>query len=114
MTTNKGGRNYAMEGKKDKDAYLQAITMIDAATDWIEIHSVPEARAYSVANELQLAWLTRYALPSKITVDRGKELLVELKAVMANDYRIPCNSFSTRSPQANAILERHTNLLVFR
>ena len=29
MTHNKGGRKYAMKGKKDKDVYLQAITMIE-------------------------------------------------------------------------------------
>ena len=37
MTPNKGGRKYAMKGKNDKDVYLQAITMIDPATGWIEI-----------------------------------------------------------------------------
>ena len=58
MTRKKGGRKYAIKGKKDKDVYLQAITMIDAATDRIEIHSVPEARADLVANQVKLAWLT--------------------------------------------------------
>ena len=43
MTRYKGGRKYTMKGKKD--VYLQAITMIDPATGWIEIRSVPEARA---------------------------------------------------------------------
>ena len=32
MTSNKGGRKYTMKGKKDKDVYLQAITMIELAT----------------------------------------------------------------------------------
>ena len=95
-----------MKGKKDKDVYLQAITMIDPATGWIEIHSVPEARADLVANQVELAWLTRYPLPNKITVDRGKEFLAEFNTMMANDYRIPCNSISVRNPQANAIVER--------
>ena len=45
MTPNKRGRKYAMKGKTDKDVYSQAITTIDPATSWIEIHSVPEARA---------------------------------------------------------------------
>ena len=44
MTLNKGGRKYPMKGKKDKDVQLQAITMIDKATDWIEIRSMSEAR----------------------------------------------------------------------
>ena len=55
MTPNKGGRKYAMKGKKDKDAFLQAITMIDSATGWIEICSVPEAKAGLVANQVELA-----------------------------------------------------------
>ena len=42
MTTNKGGRKYAMKCKKDKNIYLQAITMIDPATGWIKIRSIPE------------------------------------------------------------------------
>ena len=38
---NKGGKKYAMKGKKDKDVYLHAITKIDPATGWIEIRSMP-------------------------------------------------------------------------
>ena len=55
MTSNKGRRKYAMKGKKDKDVCLQAITMIGPATGWIEIRSVPEARADLVANQVVLA-----------------------------------------------------------
>ena len=39
-------------------------------------------------------------------VDRGKELLAKFKTMMANDYRILCNSISIRNPQAKAIVER--------
>ena len=58
---------------------------MESATSWIEIQSVLEARADIVANQAELAWLTRYPLPNKITVDRGKEFLVELKRMMVND-----------------------------
>ena len=101
MTPNKGGRKYAIKGKKDKDVYLQAITMKDPATGWIEIRSIPEARADLVANQVQIARLT-----NKITVERGKELLAEFKIMMANDYGIPCNSISVRNPKENASVER--------
>ena len=47
MIPNKAGRRYAMKGKKDKNVYLQAITLIDPATDLIEISSVPEVRSQS-------------------------------------------------------------------
>ena len=80
--------------------------MIDQATCWIVICSEPEARADLVANQVELAWLTRYPLPNKITVDRGKELLAKFKIMMANDYGIPCSPISVRNPQANAIVER--------
>ena len=39
-----------MKGKKEKDVYLYAITMIGPDTGWIEIRSVPEARSELVAN----------------------------------------------------------------
>ena len=45
-------------------------------------------------------------MPIKINVDRGKELLVELKSMMANDYGIPCNYISVRKTQVNAFVER--------
>ena len=62
MTPNKGGRICAMKGKIDKGVYLQAITMMDPATGWIEICFVPEATADLVANQVELAWLTRYLI----------------------------------------------------
>ena len=64
MTPNKGGKKYAMKGKKGKDVYLQAITTIYPATGWIEIHFVTEARADLVANQGEVTWLTRYPLPN--------------------------------------------------
>ena len=65
MTPNKGGRKYAMKGKKDKDVYLQAITMIDPATGWIEIRSVPEARAdLVVKQELDTLYLIKLLFTS--------------------------------------------------
>ena len=49
-----------MKCDKDMDVYLQAITMIDPSTDYIEIHYVPQARVDLVTNQVESAWLTRY------------------------------------------------------
>ena len=87
-------------------ASIKLIIMIDPATGSIEIRSVPEARADLVANQVDPAWLTRYRLANKITVDRGKELPDKFKTMMVNDYRIPCSSISVRNPQANTIMEK--------
>ena len=43
--------------------------MTDPTTDWKEIYSVQEARADVVANQVELALLTRYPLPNKIIVE---------------------------------------------
>ena len=72
-----------MKGKKDKDMdiYLHAITMIDPIMGLIQIRSVPEARAELVANQVELAWLTRYPLPYKIFEASCDELLAELNLI---------------------------------
>ena len=62
-----------MTTKNGKIVYVHTITMIDPATGWIEICTVPSARADLVSNIVELAWLTRYPLPSKVIVHRGNE-----------------------------------------
>ena len=46
---------YKMTMKSGKCVYLQAVTMIDPACGWIEICTVPSARADLVANQGELA-----------------------------------------------------------
>ena len=67
---------------------------------------VPLARADLVANQVELAWLTRYPLPEKVILDRGNEFLAEFKELIEKDYGILIRPITTRNPQANAILER--------
>ena len=80
--------------------------MIDQAIGWIEIRMVPSARADLVSNIVELAWLTRYPLPSKVIVDRGNELLAECKSMIQAEYGITVKPITSRNPQANSILER--------
>ena len=56
MTPKKGSRKYAMKVKKNKYIYLQATTMIDLATGWIEIHSVLEDRVDLLTHQVELLW----------------------------------------------------------
>ena len=63
-----------MTTKNGKTVYLQAVIMIDPATGWIEIRTVPFARVLDlVSNIVELAWLTKYPLPSNVIVDHGNE-----------------------------------------
>ena len=44
---------------------------------------------------------------SKVCTIKYYEIVMLVhKTMMANDYRIPCNSTSVRNPQANAVVER--------
>ena len=40
MTSKKGSKTHLMNVKKEKESYLQAITIIDPTTAWIEVDSV--------------------------------------------------------------------------
>ena len=80
--------------------------MIDPAIGWIEICTVPSARVNLVSNILELAWLTRYPLPSKVIVDCGKEFLAEFKTMIQADYGITVKPIILRNPHTNSILER--------
>ena len=86
--------------------------MIDPATGWIEVRSVPEARADLVANQVELAWLTRYPLPNKITVDRGKDHLAKFKTMMANEQLM--NNLSTTYHQFNIKLSSTYHQLIIK
>ena len=76
--------------------------MIDPAIGWIKIRIVHSARADIVSNILELAWLTRYSLPSKGIVDRGNEFLAEIKILIQLGYGITVKPITSR----NSILER--------
>ena len=75
FTPKGGGKKYQMTNKNGKTIYLQAVTMIDPATGWIKICTLPSVRAALVSDTAELARLTRYPLPSKVIVDRGNEFL---------------------------------------
>ena len=95
-----------MTTKSGKSFYLQAVTMIDPATGWIEIYTVPSAWTDLITNQVELDLLTCYPLPNKVIVDRGNEFLADLREMIINDYSITVKPIPSRSPKANAILER--------
>ena len=69
--------------------------MIDSATGQVEIRAVLSALVDLVANQEELAWLTRYPLPSKVIVDRGREFFAEFKTMIWDDYNITVRPITT-------------------
>ena len=53
-------KKYKMTTKSRKSVYLQTVTIIEPGIGWIEIRTALLARANRVANQVELAWLTRY------------------------------------------------------
>ena len=80
--------------------------MIDPAIGWIEIRTVPLARADLVANQVELAWLICYPLSSEAIVDKVYDFLAKFRDMIANDYRIMVRPITSKGLQANSILER--------
>ena len=68
-----------MTTKSGRSIYIQAVKSIDLAIGWIEIRTVPSARADLVANKVELAWLRRYPLLNKVIKDRENEFLAKFK-----------------------------------
>jgi transposase InsO family protein len=80
--------------------------MIDPATGWFEMREISTKSADVIANELEMAWLSRYPWPTQIIFDRGNEFKAEVTDMITKEYGIKKKPISTRNPQANAIVER--------
>ena len=97
---------YTIEHKGKKTLTLHCLTMIDPATGWFEIVSIPDKQADTIANLIEVTWLTRYPWPGRVQCDRGNEFMAEVKDMLKEDYGIKIKRISVRNPQANAIIER--------
>ena len=95
-----------MTTKSAKFIYLQAVNMINPATAKIKICIEQSAQADLVANQVELAQLAHYPLPSKVIVDGRNEFLAEFREMIINANNKTVKLITSRNPQANAILER--------
>ena len=91
---------------KKNQTVLWALTMIDPATGWFEIVTVPTKRADEISNILEQTWLNRYPLPTEVVMDRGREFKAEVEQMLRDEYGITRKVITTRNPQANAMVER--------
>ena len=46
--------------------------MIDPVTGWFEVTQYNDKRAMTIANLVEITWLSRYPRPMDITYDQGK------------------------------------------
>ncbi|MGH7973972.1 MAG: hypothetical protein ACREBR_00500 [bacterium] len=86
--------------------YLNALTIIDPSTSWIEIIEIPDKNARTVAIMLDRHWFCRYPRPLFCTYDNGNEFLGFEFQEMLDSYGVLTKPTTIRNPQANAIVER--------
>jgi hypothetical protein len=90
-----------------KTLTVKCCTMIDPATGWFEIAQYNDKSSISIANLIEINWLSRYPIPNQVIFDRGNEFMGhEFRTMMSVDYGIKLKPTTVRNPQANAILER--------
>jgi len=80
--------------------------MIDPATWFFEIVEISQKTGDTIANWLELHWLTRYPWPTEITMDKGKEFAREVSKTLKNEYGNNRKIITSRNPQANSMIER--------
>ena len=73
--------------------------MIDPSVAWVELCTVPSGQADLVSDQVELAWLIRYPLPSKVVLYKRNEF----KTIILAEYGISVKPITSRNPKANSI-----------
>ena len=97
---------------KKNPVELWACTMIDPATGWFEIKEIKTKRADVIANIVETTWLTRYPWPTQIILDRGKEFMAEITAMVLNDYGIKKGLYQLETNRQMPLWKESTKPLV--
>ena len=90
----------------DTTVTLHCLTMIDPVTGWFEITEIPEKKADTVVNILEMRWFNRYPRPQEVILDRGSEFQAEVRDTLIHEWGVARKLITTRNPQANAMVER--------
>ena len=91
--------------KAGKGLQLRAMTMIDPATGWFEIHPIAHATAECCMEAFDDEWLCRYPRPHYIGCDGGSEFK-DVFQQMACNYGLVLKPSTPYNPQGNSIVER--------
>ena len=85
---------------------LQALTIIDVATNFMEIAALPDKEASTVAQALDQVWFSRYPRPVNCIHDNGSEFVGFEFQELLQSYGVNSKLTSVKNPQANGVLER--------
>ena len=83
---------------------FHAMTMIDPATNLLEIKQTTTTTAKEAAAAVENTWIARYPRPIKIVSDQGPEFQQDFTD-MCEKNGIRHNTSTSRNPQGNSIIE---------
>ena len=64
---------------------LWALTMIDPASGWFEMHEIKVKEEIEIVNLVEIAWLACYPWSSEIIYGNGTEFMGEFAKMIEND-----------------------------
>jgi transposase InsO family protein len=85
---------------------LMCLTIIDIATQWVEIVRIPSKDAVVVAKKFDQVWLSRYPRPLRCIHDQGSEFTGFEFQELLDSYGIRSSPTTVQNPTANGVLER--------
>jgi transposase InsO family protein len=95
------------QDKKSADPpKVLALTMIDPATNYMELIAISSKESLIVARAFDRSWLCRYPRPLICLHDRGTEFTGFEFQELLQSYGIQSVTSTAANPQSNAILER--------
>jgi transposase InsO family protein len=92
--------------KSKEPTTLQALTIIDLSTHFLEIVALKNKESITVARSLNQVWLCRYPRPVDCLHDNGTQFVSAKFQELLQSYGIRSKLTTVKNPQANSILER--------
>ena len=96
---------YTVTFSDSTEGTLNAMTMIDPATGWLEVHEIKNKTSDNISRILYQNWLTRYPRPKKIIFDNGNEFKSSFLQ-LCKEYGIHPSITTAYNPQGNSVIER--------
>ena len=96
---------YTVTFSDGTEGTLNAMTMIDPATGWLEVREIKNKTADNIAQILYQTWLTRYPHPKNIIFDNVNEFKSAF-IQLCKEYSIKPRITTAYNPQVNSTIER--------
>ena len=92
--------------KKEFTKEVQALTIVDRATNWPEIAPTVTKASKEIAEMTDRIWLCRYPRPNRIIHDNGNEFTGFEFQELCSSYGIATVPTSVKNPRGNSPVER--------